>query len=115
MKELCSFYWNNSVAHYFFFPVVGPALAFLISYFCLKYSFKIPFALFVNVFILGVFAFIFRASHFGCQMALFGRVNDEPGDIGIVFLSLPTFVVLAVVGLVSVFIVSKKKLAERRT
>lgn len=87
MELICRVYWDVALLHYGLFPVLGPLLAFLSARRFLPTRPLLALAAFLVVNLL--FAYLNIAASNASQLLLFGRVGDDPGDVGLVFVSLP--------------------------
>jgi hypothetical protein len=110
--SICKLYWDNFFLHYILFGFIGSLIATLIILIprnFLKSKFWLKSSL---IFILVNLSScsIERVLNLKCQLKLFGYVSDDPGDIGIVFITLPIFLVCMIGGLTILFW-KKKRLA----
>lgn len=98
MDSICRLYWESFLLHYVLFPVGGPTLGFLVV--CLARrlrketgAFQLLLLLFI---VLMSSLFIAFSAAFFCEVQMFGELSDDPGDVGLVLVSLPLWIVSSV-------------------
>jgi|GEM_PF-5832761 len=106
----CKIFWENDFLHYILFGFIGPFLAVLLI-FAIQKSLKTKYWLKTSfIFILINFASctLEREANIGCQIKLFGSVSDDPGDIGVILLTLPLFIICSLVCIFIIFQIKGK-------
>ncbi|MBX7148733.1 hypothetical protein K1X76_06565 [bacterium] len=107
---LCQSYWYNDFIHYYLFGFIGPLLAVI----CIWLLHKVISKNFLKFSLLIYFLINFGSCvasarlNIDCQILMFGYVCDDPGDIGVVALTLPLFVISFFLGIVAISFLSKK-------
>jgi hypothetical protein len=93
VESICSIYWNNEFFHYFLFGFLGPLLGLISGWFLIK-RFKVKFwpkALAVITFLNLGSCEVSHLMNVGCQELMFGEVDSDPGDIGVIAITIPIF------------------------
>ncbi len=107
----CKIFWENDFLHYLFFGFIGPLLAVLLIFSLHKFL-KIKYWLkssLIYIFINLTSCTVGREANIGCQIKLFGEVGTSPGDIGIVVVTLPLFLICFFLGMITIFFHKKRK------
>lgn len=103
IQAICQTYWDSIFFGYFFFGFIGPLVSVITIYF-IRNRIRSRFWLkSLSIFsMLNLSSCIASAKvHFGCQRLLFGEIDTSPGDVGIIMLTLPLFLVCASLALIS--------------
>ncbi len=106
---LCRTYWDNHFVHYFLFGILGPCIG-LLAVVIFRKNLKARYWLkALSIFLLvnlSSCAVSWKANT-GCQLHLFGEVGDDPGDVGVVLVTIPIFLICFAVALGLLFYVRK--------
>lgn len=110
MNELCQIWNENIFVHYVLFGVLGPIVS-VITIFLIRNRIVAkywPKALSIFT-LLNLGSCVASGKiHFGCEKLLFGELNDDPGDIGIIMLTIPLFLICVVAGLIALHYIKKR-------
>ncbi|WP_413288152.1 hypothetical protein [Bdellovibrio sp. HCB337] len=105
IEAICRTYWESDFVHYVLFGFLGPLVGTILMLILRKkikanYWLKASAVFFIVN--LSSCAASWKANT-GCQIHLFGEVSDDPGDIGVVFMTFPLFVLCFFGGLAIAF------------
>jgi hypothetical protein len=106
----CHVLWESFALHYVFPAVVAPLLAIIAVYALCSYLNNWFWLKALSLFgAINVITFLSYARMQGaCELSLFGYVDDDPGDIGIVALTLPLLLLLSLVAILLLFPIRNK-------
>ncbi len=103
VASFCHVLWENGFLHYILFAILGPFLG-LVSVYLLRDQLMNRFWLkALPVFgVIDIATFLsYGIGEGACEVLIFGYRGDDPGDIGVVLLTMPLFLLtsLAAIGL----------------
>jgi len=115
MDALCRLYWESFVLHYALLPVGGPLLGFLfVRTGRARGAAGGPQLLLILFIVLVATLWLSFRAPFFCEARMFGELSDDPGDIGLIFVSLPLFLVFSLVSAsASVFVIVRSTVRRR--
>ena len=111
MTEFCKFHWDNFFLHYIFWGIIGPIICIVLSFFVAKKLFPkfwIKALLLITSVNLVTCTIGNKTLNF-CEISIFGEINDDPGDIGIVFMTFPIWIICCAAALIVIYFIYRKK------
>jgi hypothetical protein len=114
VTSFCHGVWENSFLHYVLPAVLAPLLAIICVYAFHSYLSNLFWLKALSLF--GAIDFVTFLSYAiiqdACVLSLFGDNSDDPGDIGIVMLTFPLFMLASLAAILLLFFIRKRLKAK---
>ena len=111
MDDLCRFYFQDTFTHFFLFGFIGPLVSVVLIF---LFRYELNCKIWLNAYVIFVLVNLTSCAvsfqtNTDCQIRLFGEVADDPGDVGLFFITTPIFFVSLSIAFVAMFFIERRQ------